>query len=99
MISIFFAIAFTFCSPVMAFSTLQVPEISGKYELESSEGSKLSLQVQNQDTMEQGYEGVEKPYEGFSVVAFGMIAIVLLIIVFVVYKVFQRMNKSRKGDQ
>ncbi len=41
----------------------------------------------------------EVPYGGFNVIAVAMILLTVLVVAFVVYKVFQRMNKSRKGDQ
>ncbi len=51
------------------------------------------------ESIEQGDEDAYKPYEGFNIVAVLMIALALAAVVFVVIKVFQRMNKSRRGDR
>lgn len=98
MMSFLLAVALTFCSPFIPLSISQSAIISGQAELEALNESSLYLQAQNQDPLVQEDGETVKPYEGFNLIAFGMIAIVLLIIVFVVYKVFQRMNKTRKGE-
>lgn len=99
MVPFLFSMVLTFCSPALVFAAS--PEIvqANMAASVSSEESIHYLQVQDQEPVEQvGDEETMKPYEGFNLVAFGMIAVVLLIVAFVVVKVFQRMNKSRKGE-
>lgn len=95
MIPFFLSLIFAFGAPVhISTAHVAVSTVSPKVE----NNSFSVLQTQDPEPLQEGEEESYKPYTGFNILAFGMIIVTLLVIGFVIIKVFKRMNKSRRYE-
>lgn len=100
MLAIFFALLLHTSLPVAPASSES--HTASYSQMASQQDGSLYHLVQEgafPESIEQGDEDAYKPYEGFNIVAVFMISLAVAAVVFVVIKVFQRMNKSRRGDR